>query len=102
MAQTDTIKLAGISADTPFSLRGGIYLAAARSAAWGAGSAALQVLGADGATFVPVKLNGAAVSFNADGTLSPLYLPPGQYKAVITGGITADFLISAIPPSVVL
>jgi hypothetical protein len=38
----------------PFTLRGGNYGVSARSAAWGGGSATLQRLASDGATYVTV------------------------------------------------
>lgn len=75
----------------PFPLLGGMYAISA-VATWGSGgTAALQFLGPDGATYVPVA-NG---SFAANGMLI-VWLPPGQYEIIVTTASNASFGVQRI------
>lgn len=68
-----------------FNLEGGLYQVSA-TATWGGGSAVLEQLGPDGATWLTVAL---AISVDGGGTY---YLPPGQYRwtvATATGVYTS-------------
>lgn len=84
--QVETFKFSNISA-TPaaFTLRGGCY-AVTVHATWGGGSATLQRLAADGATYVTVM-----TAFSADGFASA-NLPGGTYQLLIATatGLYAD------------
>tara|TARA_R110000868_G_scaffold24342_2_gene96277 strand:+ start:5591 stop:5881 length:291 start_codon:yes stop_codon:yes gene_type:complete len=73
---TDAKSFPNISADTgAFTLQGGTY-AIVGSASWGGGTVKLQALSLDGATWIDIP----NASLTANGFLSPLYLPAGQYQ----------------------
>lgn len=84
----DGFTFTGISADVgPYTVLGGRY-AMAVSATWGGGSATLQVLLPDAATYLTVL-----TAFTADGS-ALVDLPPGKYKiAVATATALQGFLI---------
>lgn len=101
--QTENVAYSGLGPGSEqFALNGGIYLLAARSSAWGGGSVALQMLGPDGATYLSVSLNGAPVQLTADGTVSPIWLPPGQYQLVVATATGVDVKLASVPPATVL
>jgi hypothetical protein len=76
---TEAVAFQNISATTaPFQLHGGRYSAAA-VATWGGGSAKLQILGPDGATYLSVA---STTDFSANG-FATVDLPPGQYRFTI-------------------
>lgn len=73
---------------TPFSLTGGKY-AVIVQATFGGGSAKLQILMADGSTYISVA---SATDFTADG-FAVVDLPPGKYKFLLT---TASALVARV------
>jgi hypothetical protein len=74
----DAVRFSNISASTAaFALNGGAYMAAV-VATFGGGTVKLQALGPDQATYMSV-----GGDFSANGTASPLWLPPGQYRFTI-------------------
>jgi hypothetical protein len=80
----EAVTFKNISASTAaFALRGGKYAVVAN--ATGTGSMGLQMLAADGSTFVP-----AHTAFVAVTGFTTVDLPPGSYKFVMTG-FTAVF-----------
>jgi hypothetical protein len=69
-----------ISATTaPFALSPGQYVLAGHAATWGSGLS-LQLLSADGATWLTV----ASAARNADGVSDPIALPSGLYRVQLT------------------
>lgn len=88
---TETIKFSSIAASTaPFNLKGGRYDIVAT--ATGAGTMGLQILAADGSTFIPVHTAFAAVT-----GFVTVDLPPGVYKFVIAGFTAVFATIASIP-----
>jgi len=70
----DAVTFSNISATTAaFTLLGGTYAITVVGATFG--SVTLQVLANDGTTWLT-----AATAITANGTASPVYLPPGSYK----------------------
>jgi hypothetical protein len=75
------------STQGPFTLRGGSYGVTAHSSTWGGGSATLQRLAPDGATYVTVL-----TAFSADGYAS-VNLPSGTYQlAIATATVYCDIV----------
>lgn len=79
MRPTDGTQITNLSAAAAqaatFSLSGGKYAVAA-VATWGGGSAKLQILGPDAATYLSVS---SATDFTANG-YATVDLPPGAYR----------------------
>jgi hypothetical protein len=76
------------STQGPFVLRGGSYGVTVHAGSWGGGSATLQRLGDDGATYVTVL-----TAFAADG-YAGVNLPSGTYQLAIATatGVYADIV----------
>jgi hypothetical protein len=78
MRAHDSVNFQNISADTAnFALNGGAYVFDAVGN-FNSGSATLQRLGPDGATFIT-----AATALSAVGTSGSIALPPGTYKLLL-------------------
>lgn len=82
---------AAAQADT-FTLSGGKYAAAAKGT-WGGGSAKLQILLPDGATYVSVA---SGTDFTADG-YGVVDLPPGAYRWTCATASALYLSVSRIP-----
>jgi hypothetical protein len=83
-----------ISATTAaFTLLGGAYLVAC-VATFGGGSVDLQVLGPDQTTWMATP---AATHFTANGIIGPVYVPPGQYRFLITTASAVFVSVAEIP-----
>ena len=84
-----------------FKLRGGKYLFGAVAASWGSGTISLQVLGPDGATYLAITrsgLTGPAASLSANGSLTDIEMPPGQYQIVNSAATgAASAYVAGIP-----
>lgn len=93
MRGTESIKFSNISA-TPaaFALDGGLYELAG-VATWSAGNIELQGLGPDGSTYLSAP---TAMKLTANGKIQG-YLPPGQYKLIITTSTAVYATISRVP-----
>jgi hypothetical protein len=88
---TDDIKHSNISANTStFVLSGGLYGVSA-IATWGGGSATLQMLSADGSTYVT-----AMTAFSADG-YATAYLPAGTYRWAVATATGVYVRVRSIP-----
>lgn len=88
---TETVRFQNIAATTAaFALKGGRYDIIAT--ATGAGTMGLQILAADGVTFIPVHTAFAAVT-----GFVTVDLPPGQYKFAISGFTAVFATIASIP-----
>jgi hypothetical protein len=68
----------GTGATAPFTLDGGQFTGIA-TATWGGGNVALQILAADGVTYVTVAAFTSAVTVRLT-----LLLPAGQYRFLVT------------------
>ncbi len=93
--KTDTVVFSSIGAVTTatFQLRGGSYWIETKST--GAGTIDLQKLGPDGSTFTA-----RITQITATAGQQTISLPPGTYRAVISG-FTANYLeITRIPTAV--
>jgi hypothetical protein len=76
-----TVTFSNINATTsPFALAAGQYVLAGNSATWG-GGLNLQMLSADGVTW----LNVASATRNANGVSDPIALPAGFYRVSLNG-----------------
>ena len=87
-----TVTFSNISATTAaFVMRGGVYGVTARSATWSAGSATLQRLAPDAATYVT-----CLTPFAADG-YATVQLPPGTFRMLIltATGVYVDIVAIA-------
>jgi hypothetical protein len=81
-----------ISATTAsFNLQGGRY-AAVVVATWGGGNVALNVLAADGVTWVPVVTAWTANAFNGG-----LALPAGLYQVAVTTATAVYLSLTGLP-----
>ena len=90
---TDAKSFSNISADTgAFTLQGGLYAFIA-SATWGGGAVKLQALSLDGATWIDVP----NASLTANGFLTPLYLPGGQYQVDVATATAVYVSVVNIP-----
>lgn len=90
---TDARSFSNISVDTDaFTLQGGIY-AVIGSANWDGGTVKLQALSLDGVTWIDVPSS----SLTANGFLSPLYLPAGQYKFDVATATAVYISVVNIP-----
>ncbi len=88
---TEVVKFSNIGATTAaFTLRGGKYAVAAN--ATGAGTMGLQILGADGSTFIPVFTAFAVVTGYA-----VIDLPPGSYNFLVSGFTAVFATICRVP-----
>lgn len=91
MAATEAYTFSNVSTDQTFDLTiGGMYGLTAH-ATWGGGSATLEILAADGSTYLT-----AATAISADG-YATAYLPPGSYKLHIATATAVYFNICRIP-----
>jgi hypothetical protein len=87
----EEVRFSNIAATTAaFSLKGGHYSITAK-ATWGGGSATLQILAADGSTYLT-----AATALSADG-FATAFLPAGTYKFAIATATAVYLEIKAIP-----
>jgi hypothetical protein len=92
MRAQQSVLFNGISATTAaFNLNGGRYLAAV-TATFGGGTVALQVLGADGATWIGVT----GGSFTAAGTLA-VDLGAGSYQWLVTTATAVLVTLVQVP-----
>lgn len=73
----------------PFKLNGGTY-GLSVVATWNSGSVTLEMLAADGSTYIPAL---AAFSANGYGAVA---LPPGQYKLVVASATGVYMAIARI------
>ena len=85
---------------TQFKLKGGVYAMGAVAGTWGGGNVALQALLPDGVTFGPMYTaqGDANAQITSNSMISPLYLPPGQYRfnvTTATGAVAA--YVAGIP-----
>ena len=94
MASSDGYQLANpntgayglpVVAGTPASVAGGRYVFAASSSNWSGGSVSLQFLNSDGVTWEAAS-NSTTLLANGTGVVD---LPPGQYRAAVTGSPAA-------------
>ena len=83
LANPNTAAGTAIQAGTQWDCPGGIMVIAAVASAWNAATATLQMLGPDGATFLPVSPSQATFTANGVGTV---YLPPCVITLTVTGG----------------
>jgi hypothetical protein len=97
MSTTDSYIAKNISATTAaFALMGGRYVMAA-IATWGGGNVALQMLAADGSTWVaPMNIAGSANSLTANGSAT-LDLSPGQYRIAVTTATGVYATVARVP-----
>ena len=97
MRRVDGNNSAALAASgTAFTLDGGTYLLTAHINSASGLTAGLQMLSADGATYIPVSPTYAHVN-----GYQVLYLPPGSYKWVISGsagaGESFDLAVWRVP-----
>jgi hypothetical protein len=92
----DSKEFSNIAATTAvFTLNGGAYMTAV-VATFGGGSVDLQALGPDQSTWLPLP---TAVHFTAAGTAGPTYLPPGQYRFLVTTATAVYASVAGVPLS---
>jgi hypothetical protein len=95
----ENLKFSNVGPSPPqsaFTLRGGKYMVMAHAASWSAGSATLELMAADGATFLPVS---SALTFAADGVVIA-DLGPGTYNLVIATTTGVYVSIVGIPDAI--
>jgi hypothetical protein len=96
----DGQEFSNISANTAvFTLKGGFYLISAIGT--GFGSVELQALGPDQSTFLSMPAAypvATALKLTSNGSISG-YLPPGQYKFVITTATAVYCSVTGVPIS---
>jgi hypothetical protein len=91
----DSKEFSNLSATTAaFTLKGGYYMVAA-VATFGGGNVELQILGPDQSTYLSAP---TALKLMAAGTIAG-YLPPGQYKFVITTASAVYCSVTGVPIS---
>ena len=97
MSASESKSFSNISATTAaFTLKGGRYVLNG-VATWSAGNIAVQMLAADGSTWVaPWTIAGSANSMTANGSLT-LDLPPGQYRIAVTTATAVYASLASIP-----
>lgn len=74
-----------------FELKGGVYVL---SGVFTGTSVELQKLGPDGTTFLSF---GTPVKLTATGVFGPAYVPPGQYKLIVTSATAVYTELSRVP-----
>jgi hypothetical protein len=91
----DSKEFSNISATTAaFTLKGGYYSLAC-VATFGGGNVELQVLGPDQSTYLSAP---TALKLSAAGTIAG-YLPPGQYRFLITTATAVYCSVTGVPVS---
>lgn len=91
----DSKEFSNISATTAaFTLKGGYYFLAC-VATFGGGNVELQVLGPDQSTYLSAP---TALKLSAAGTIAG-YLPPGQYRFLITTATAVYCSVTGVPVS---
>jgi hypothetical protein len=91
----DSKLFSNIAATTAaFALKGGYYMVAV-VATFGGGNVELQMLGPDQSTFLSAP---TALKLSAAGTIAG-YLPPGQYKFVVTTATAVYCSVAGVPIS---
>jgi hypothetical protein len=91
----DSKEFSNISAPTAaFTLKGGYYFLAC-VATFGGGNVELQVLGPDQSTYLSAP---TALKLSAAGTIAG-YLPPGQYRFLITTATGVYCSVTGVPVS---
>jgi hypothetical protein len=92
MAAREQVTFSNIAATTAaFALGGGLYVSDVK-ATFGGGNVALQRIMPDASTYVTV-----ITAQTADGASSATYLPPGQYKYLITTATAVYIALTRIP-----
>lgn len=72
-----------LAAGTAVSWPGGAAAFSAVSSNWNTATATLEVSGPDGVTQLTV---GSSTTVTANAFVTPVYLPPGTYTVVVSGG----------------
>jgi len=92
----DGKSFSNISATTAgFYLKGGYYVAAC-VATFSAGSVDLQALGPDGSTWLALPV---PAHFTVAAIIAPGYLPPGQYRFLVTTATAVFCNVTGVPIS---
>ena len=92
MRAVDGFTLSNASANSaPFQLNGGLYGITAIAGDWSSGSATLEILAADGSTYVT-----AATAFSANG-YETAYLPQGTFKIAVASATGVYVTVRRIP-----
>jgi hypothetical protein len=94
MRATDSVKYTGLSdsfSGAPFTLAGGLYRIKFVAENWNGGTVTINELGPDNSTWLT-----ASCDFTEDGG-GTVYLPPGQFRFVVTGATNLSALVCRIP-----